>query len=939
MRLIEIKGPGEFSLVQVPTHNTLPYAILSHTWTSQEVTYQDLISGAGKSKSGYKKISFCEEQATRDGLRYIWVDTCCIDKSNSTELSTAINSMFRWYQNAKKCYVYLTDVLAPSYNRDVKLSQSAWEAAFRGSKWFTRGWTLQELIAPVTVEFFSKDHTRLGDKKSLERLIYEITQIPVQALRGNPFSDFSVAERKRWVAGRQTTEEEDLVYCLLGLCEVSMLPIYGEGKTAAMKRLQITIKDFSKDTNKLEDLEDLENLKENIVPFIVPFDRNLNFTGRGTQLAEAEEKLFMGGQTIKVAITGLGGIGKTQLVLELVYRIRDRYRNCLVIWIPATNIESLFQAYQDVARQLKIPGSEEDKVDPKSLVQGYLNMKSAGRWLLVFDNADDINMWIEPGSDRLVDYLPRSEQGCIVFTTRDRKTATKLVHQNIIVVPEMGEDVAIQLLQKCLVNPSFAKTGLDAKALLKELTYLPLAIIQAAAYINENNITFTDYLSLLKDQEEEVIDLLSEEFEDDGRYYNIKNPVATTWLVSFEQIRHRDPLAADYLSFMCCIDSRNIPQLLLPPGPSRKKEIEAIGTLDAYSFISKRPADLALDIHRLVHLSTRNWLRKENLLAQSTEMVIVRLEEMFPDDDHKNRSAWRTYLPHARYILESRLVVIDSRSRMRLLWKYGMCLYEDGRWIEAEDAITKVMKMKKRVLGEEHPDTLLSMGNLAVIYQNQGHFQEAGELELQVMETRKRALGEEHPNTLISMGNLAMTYQSQGRFDEAEQLELQVIATQRRVLGEEHPNTLISMGNLAMIFWNQGRWTEVEDLEVQVMETKKRVLGQEHPGTLASMANLASTYQNLGRWKEAEELQGTELEICSRVLGHDHPDTLTSMANLALIWKGYDKDVDAIKLMKRCVEVRASILGANHPHTLSSSATLLEWETEKPEVSASAGRE
>ena len=200
----------------------------------------------------------------------------------------------------------------------------------------------------------------------------------------------------------------------------------------------------------------------------------------------------------KVAITGLGGIGKTQLLLELVYRIRDRYKDCLVIWIPATNTESLHQAYREVARQLKIPGSDEDKADAKKLVQDYLSKESAGRWLLVFDNADDVNMWItvsRSGSGHLIDCLPRSEQGCIVFTTRDRKTAVKLAHQNIVEVPEMGEDVAIQLLQKCLVDSDLVNNRPDTTALLKDLTYLPLAIIQAAAYINENGIAFADYLT------------------------------------------------------------------------------------------------------------------------------------------------------------------------------------------------------------------------------------------------------------------------------------------------------------------------------------------------------------------------------------------------------------------------------------------------------------
>jgi hypothetical protein len=261
MRLLKLVGPDEFSLVQVPTHNTLPYAILSHTWIhGQEVTYQELISGAGKSKTGYKKIKFCGEQATKDGLLYFWVDTCCIDKSNSTELTTAINSMFRWYRKATKCYVYLADVSTPGYNADIRASQSTWETAFRDSKWFTRGWTLQELIAPATVEFFSKEGNQLGDKISLEKPIHEITGIPIQALQGNPFSDFSIAQRKKWVVQRQTTEEEDIVYCLLGLCEVSMTPIYGEGKEAALKRLYMTVKEFSEDSSKPKDAKGIAYL-------------------------------------------------------------------------------------------------------------------------------------------------------------------------------------------------------------------------------------------------------------------------------------------------------------------------------------------------------------------------------------------------------------------------------------------------------------------------------------------------------------------------------------------------------------------------------------------------------------------------------------------------------------------------------------------------------
>jgi hypothetical protein len=433
-----------------------------------------------------------------------------------------------------------------------------------------------------------------------------------------------------------------------------------------------------------------------------------------------------------------------------------------------TNIESLHQAYVDVVRQLSIPGWEEDKVDVKRLVQGYLSKESAGRWLLVFDNADDINMWIakpesKPRSSRLIEYLPRSNQGCIVFTTRDRKTAVKLAHQNVVEVPKMNEEGAKELLQKYLVNLDLTKNQPDTESLLAQLTYLPLAIVQAAAYINENRITPADYLSLLADQEEKVINLLSEEFEDDGRYNNVKNLVATTWLISFDQIRHCDPLAAEYLSFIACIDPKDIPQSLLPAGASQKKETDAIGTLDAYSFIIRRPVDLALDLHQLVHLATRNWLRKEGLITQWTKRAISRLEEVFPDHGHKNRSLWRTYLPHARYALLSNLVDKNGKIRMNLTWRFGMCLYSDGRYNEAKVSFIEVAERQKKVLGAEHPDTLTSMANLASTYRNQGRWKEAEELEVQVIETRKRVLGEENPDTLTSMANLAWTYSNQGR--------------------------------------------------------------------------------------------------------------------------------------------------------------------------------
>jgi hypothetical protein len=234
MRLLKRLPDGDFELISFDDDNPPPYAILSHTWTDgEEVTYSELVASKGKHKSGYAKIRFCGERAAQDGLQYFWVDTCCIDKSSSNELSTAINSMFRYYQRAAKCYVYLQDVQVPEEITDA----ISWEDAFRRSRWFTRGWTLQELLAPDDIEFFSKQGKRLGSRVSLERMIHEITEIPVQALRGHLF-EFSIDERMRWAEKRKTTVKEDKSYCLLGIFKVFIPLIYGEGEAYATLRLK-----------------------------------------------------------------------------------------------------------------------------------------------------------------------------------------------------------------------------------------------------------------------------------------------------------------------------------------------------------------------------------------------------------------------------------------------------------------------------------------------------------------------------------------------------------------------------------------------------------------------------------------------------------------------------------------------------------------------------
>jgi hypothetical protein len=308
--------------------------------------------------------------------------------------------MFRWYRDAARCYVYLSDLLASDYDKDSQRCELAWDSAFRASRWFTRGWTLQELLAPALVEFL-KDCRRLGDKRSLERQVHEITGIAIPALQGTAISQFDVEEKFKWAERRQTTREEDWAYCLLGIFGVFMPLLYGEGKTNAVRRLRKEISNAidRDDTTRREGMPPHRVLKLSThysiarnSTWIVPFERNPSFTSRESEMTRLRQALFTGQQTAKVAITAPGGVGKTQLALELVYRIRAEHKSCSVIWIPATSKESLTQAYLNAARELCIPGYEDDKADVKKLVRDHLSRESAGQWLLVFDNADDVDM-------------------------------------------------------------------------------------------------------------------------------------------------------------------------------------------------------------------------------------------------------------------------------------------------------------------------------------------------------------------------------------------------------------------------------------------------------------------------------------------------------------------------------------------------------------------
>lgn len=326
MRLLHYNSEGNLVLTDdLVDEGSLPaYAILSHTWVEEEeVTFQELKADAGLVKPGYQKIEYCGQQARRDGLRYWWVDTCCIDKTNTAEYRHAVKSMYRWYQSATICYVYLADVSTERCEAEKR----SWKLAFAESRWFTRGWTLQELLAPSNLRFYSMEWTKLGDKPSLQLEIHRITAVPLAVVNGALLSDYSIEERLQWGSARQTKLEEDRVYSMEGFFGIDLAPIYGIGYQEAFRRLQEEIKLLSacvRDLYVTNTRDDKHRIQETKGGLLKDASHWIYNTPEYQEWFKAEHGSILW-------IKGDPGKGKTMLICSIVDNLQSRKGNADIL--------------------------------------------------------------------------------------------------------------------------------------------------------------------------------------------------------------------------------------------------------------------------------------------------------------------------------------------------------------------------------------------------------------------------------------------------------------------------------------------------------------------------------------------------------------------------------------------------------------------------------
>ena len=707
----------------------------------------------------------------------------------------------------------------------------------------------------------------------------------------------------------------------------------------------------------------------------VPFKRNPFFTGRVELLHRLHELLHRdryAALTQSYALTGLGGIGKTQTAVEYAYRYRDDYD--AIFWVRATSWETLVTDFVSVAHLLALPGQDaSDQMLIVATVKRWLAQKEG--WLLILDNADDLA--------QLSDFLPTGAQGHVLLTTRAQ--ATGKIAESLSVEKMDVSEAMLLLLRRARCLPSDApldnaqrRLRNQAQVIVENLDGLPLALDQAGAYIEETGCSLSDYLDLYQRRRSTLLKRQSSVSDD------YPHTVASTWSLAFGQVEQADPAAAELLRLCAFLAPDAIPEAMLAEGAAELGSVlgpvvadpfllnEAIQVLRRYSLIKRDPEARLLNLHRLVQVVHKDSL-EDATRQQWAERTIRAVNAAFPEADFAHRDRCERYLPHAQscadLIDEYRLSLPEAA---HLLHQVGRYLSKRVLLHQAEPYLLQALHIYEQVLGSSHPETASVLNDLAELYYGQGRGEKSGSLFQRSLAIREQALDAHHPDVAESLSNLGQLYHHQGKYqqaeafylralaiwehpsgsgrldvkegmgftlnnlallyhhrghyEQAEPLHLRALHTREQALGAEHPDTAESLNNLAFLYGAQGKYEQAEQLLLRAVRILEQALGPEYPDTAMSIANLAQMLTFQGRYEEAEPLHLRALRIRENVLGPEHFDTSYSLSNLALLYRHQEKYEQAEQLYRQALRIREQVLGPEHPRvaqTLSSLAQVL----------------
>src|SRR5579883_2813991 len=659
----------------------------------------------------------------------------------------------------------------------------------------------------------------------------------------------------------------------------------------------------------------------------VPFPRNPFFTGREAELHALHTQLA-GGST---AISGLGGVGKTQLAVEYAYRHRQEYQ--AVLWVRADSVEALTASYSELARLLALP---EQDAREQEVILGAVRRWLATQpgYLLILDNLDEPSVLVPPAAPDQPrppsPFVPPTPAGHLLITTRAADLTALglgLAHPLAMPVFEPEQGAALVLTRAGRPTAGEPEQAL-ARQLSQELGGLALALEQAGAYLATSGISLADYLALFRTRSHELLSRHT------GNDY--PHAVATTWDLSFQRVQKRAPAAAELLR--CCAflapdaipeellmgGARHLGKLLAPVAADPLRLSDALAALRASSLLTRDPEGRTLTVHRLVQQVLRARLAARER-TQWMRRVVLAVEEAFPSVDFSAWPVCERLLPHALVCATwIEQVPIATPAAARLLNLTGSYLHDRGDYAQAEPLYRRALTIREQALGPLHPLTATSLNNLAELYHAQGKYAHAEPLYQRARTIREQALGPLHPDTATSLNNLAELYRAQGKYAQAEPLLQRALAILEQALGPLHPDTATSLNNLAELYHTQGDYAQAEPFLQRALAILEQALGPLHPDTATSLNNLAELYHTQGDYAQAEPLFQRALAIWEQALGPLHPDTAQSLNNLAMLYHAQGDYAQAEPLFQRALAIREQALGPLHPHTAQSLNNLAE---------------
>jgi tetratricopeptide (TPR) repeat protein len=603
------------------------------------------------------------------------------------------------------------------------------------------------------------------------------------------------------------------------------------------------------------------------------------------------------------ALAGLGGVGKTQTAVEYAYRyFYDEAFYQWVFWVKADTELALITDLAAIARSLDLGDGTLEELATRSRQW----LAKHPHWLLIFDNADQPEI-VKP-------WLPRNPQGRVLLTSRAQRF-TSLGIQAPIAVQKLSLEESIAFLRdrtqpRDQDGAQSAPPDLDAAelaaatALAQELDGLPLAMEQAAAYIDRALVSSPQRFAVYwQAYQHRQLALLQRSQPQTGDY---PQTVQTTWVLNFEQVQNLSPAAVPILHLSAVLAADDIPEFLLLEGAAEFGFVdgtdelalaEQLATLADFSLIQRERDKASYSIHRMVQAviwqglteaEQQDWLHR----------AIAGLSAVFPDPEQVGTWAICGQLtPHVQAIAAlPTSPALDTPPGADLLNQTGGYLYAQGRYDEAKPLYRRSLQIREQQLGADHPDVATSLNNLAELYRVQGRYGEAKPLYLRSLQIKEQQLGADHPDTALSLNNLAFLYESQGRYGEAEPLLVRSLQIWEQQLGSDHPHVATSLNNLAALYYAQGRYGEAEPLYRQSLQIREQQLGADHPAVAISLNNLAALYRAQGRYGEAEPLYRRSLEIVTIKLGLNHPSTQQTQENLAIL---YDNMATQAKLQGR----------------------------------------